>query len=208
MPGPWNASKVGTGSSSGLPSLDQIWQETQKREADSIAANKERLARIEGMYAGMSDLFKTGGFGDPKDPNREVGGTSWESMVRSLWKGMKTSVGEGTQNLISSGMYGTTTAAALPVNAMNQAQDVAMSQKGQFDVNQAGITQQLAGVLERVNEPAPDYGMLYQAMMAGNSQPTQQPNLNMQVYGSRGTKFDSSRMQPGSTAKEQARYSY
>ena len=90
MPGQWSPQNLGTGGGmAGLPSLDQIWQETQKREADSIAANKERLARIEGMYAGMSDLFKTGGFGDPKDPNREVGGTSWESMVRSLWKGMK-----------------------------------------------------------------------------------------------------------------------
>ena len=129
----------------------------QKREAAALAANKKREAEIRGTYADIISQYQSGGaFKAAGLADIE------ESKVRA--------VGAGTQQLISSGLYGTTTAAALPVQAENQAQRSRLKLEDilQERTNQAKLG--LAGFVERIDEPYPDFSMLMNAMAARTNQ--------------------------------------
>jgi hypothetical protein len=167
--GSGTTSVTGGSSLTSLPTLEEIYLDTQKREADAIAANKKREAEIRGMYDKLLSTYKEGG------AMRELG-------MAEIEKGKTQAIGSGTQQMISSGLYGTTTAASIPVRAEA---DASMNRLRLEDMLQQRITDLelgKAGFVERINEPMPDMSMLYQAMFAQNAQPAPNP-APIQMYG-------------------------
>lgn len=116
-------------------------------------ANIARQKRIESMYSEMMGRYQPGGAFE----KRGLG-----EIERAKTKG----VGTEMQQMISSGMYGTTTAAGVP--RQWEAEVGAPARLRLEDIMQqrlTGIQQQKAGFLERVQEPYPDYSMLMSAIM-------------------------------------------
>jgi hypothetical protein len=141
----WNL--YGRGAQSDYASL---LADFQKREASTLASQKARETEIRGTYDELigqgQGAFRTAGLAD-------------------IERAKTRAVGAGTQ-MISSGLYGTTTAAALPVQAENQA---ALSRLKLEDIIQQRTSQLKLGkaaFVERIEEPYPDYDLLLQASMA------------------------------------------
>lgn len=126
-----------------------------KREKAAREANLKRENEIRGTYAGIISQYQSGG--------------AFKAAGLADIEETKTrAVGAGTQQLISSGLYGTTTASALPVQAENQAQRSRLRLEDilQERTNQAKLG--LAGFVERIEDPYPDYSVLINAMIAGS----------------------------------------
>jgi len=125
-----------------------------KREAGALAANKARETEIRGIYA---DIIGQGQ------------GAALTAGLAEIEQGKTQAIGAGTQQMISSGLYGTTTAASIPV----QAEQTAGLQRLKLeDILQQRTTQAklgLAGFAERIETPYPDYSMLMQAYIAQGS---------------------------------------
>lgn len=116
-------------------------------------ANIARQKRIESMYSEMMQRYQPGGAFE----KRGLG-----EIERAKTKG----VGQETQQMISSGMYGTTTAAG--VGRGWEADVGAPARLRLEDIMQqrlTGVQQQKAGFLERIQEPYPDYSALMSAIM-------------------------------------------
>lgn len=100
----------------------------------------------------------------------QPGGTFGKSYLQQLGAQKVRDVGAGTQNLISSGMYGTTTTAGLPTKweaevgapARLKLEDIQMERLSQSQLGKASF-------LERIEEPYPDYSSLLQASAASGS---------------------------------------
>jgi hypothetical protein len=144
----------GGGSGRGGINYSSLYADFQKRETGAREANVARETEIRGIYdeaIGQGQgAFRTAGLADIE-----------RSKTRA--------VGQGTQQLISSGLYGTTTAASIPVQAENQA---ALSRLKLEDIIQQRTTELKlgkAGFVERIEDPYPDYNQLIQAMAAGAS---------------------------------------
>ncbi|GAG11478.1 unnamed protein product, partial [marine sediment metagenome] len=121
--------------------------------AGARAANIARQRQIESMYSEMMQRFQPGGAFE----RRGLG-----EIERARTKG----VGTEMQQMISSGMYGTTTAAGVP--RQWEAEVGAPARLRLEDIMQqrlTGIQQQKAGFLERIEEPYPDYSALMSAIM-------------------------------------------
>ncbi len=133
--------------------LDSLTADFQRRESATLAANTKRENEIRSTYAGIISQYQSGG-------------AFKASGLADIEESKTRAVGAGTQQLISSGLYGTTTAAALPVQAENQAQRSRLRLEDilQERTNQAKLG--LAGFIERIDEPYPDYNLLVQAMAA------------------------------------------
>jgi hypothetical protein len=128
----------------------------QKREKGAREANLAREKEIRGIYGDIIGQYETGGAA------RTAG-------LADIEQTKTRAIGAGTQQMISSGMYGTTTAASIPVQAENQA---SLSRLKLEDMLQQRTTQAklgLAGFAERIDTPYPDYSMLMQAMIAQGS---------------------------------------
>jgi len=121
--------------------------------ARARAANIARQRRIESIYDEMMRRFQPGGAFE----RRGLG-----EIERARTRG----VGQEMQQMISSGMYGTTTAAGIP--RQWEAEVGAPARLRLEDIMQqrlTGIQMQKAGFLERIQEPYPDYSMLMSAIM-------------------------------------------
>ena len=185
-----------------MTSLQNLYQQYQQRETTAGAANIAREQEIRGIYGGIIGQY-------------EKGGAARTAGLADIEKTKTRAIGAGTQQMISSGLYGTTTAASIPVQAENQA---SLSRLKLEDILQQRTTQAklgLAGFVERIENPYPDYNMLMQAMIAQGAQQGQQRKPMPAVFSAGAPRltdfFDywsarQRRMQPGSTAKEQARY--
>lgn len=116
-------------------------------------ANIARQQRIEEMYGLMEQRVQPGGAFERR-------GLAEIETARTR------GVGREMQQMISSGMYGTTTAAGI---GRGWEAEVGAPARGRLeDVMQqrlTGIQMQKAGFLERIEEPYPDYRMLMQAIM-------------------------------------------
>ncbi len=134
--------------------LDFLQRSTARREAGALAANVKRETEIRGIYdqaIGQGQgAFRTAGLAD-------------------IERGKTQAIGAGTQQMISSGLYGTTTAASIPVQAENQAalsrlklEDIIQQRTNELKLGKAGF-------VERIEDPYPDYNQLIQAMAAGAS---------------------------------------
>lgn len=123
----------------------------QKREKTALAANKKRETEIRSIYG---DIINQGQ------------GEARTAGLADIQQAETQAIGAGTQQMISSGLYGTTTAASIPVQAKNQS---SLSRLKLEDIlrqrtNEAKLG--LAGFSERIEEPYPDYNTLIQAMIA------------------------------------------
>jgi len=128
----------------------------EKREADALAANKKREAEIRSIYGEI--------IGQGQGAARTAG-------LAEIEQGKTQAVGAGTQQMISSGLYGTTTAASLPVQAENQASLSRLKLEDMLRERTNTAKLGLAGFSERIETPYPDYSALMQAYAAQSSAP-------------------------------------
>jgi hypothetical protein len=126
----------------------------QKREESARAANIKRETEIRGIYADI--------IGQGQGAARTAG-------LADIERTKTQAVGAGTQQMISSGLFGTTTAASIPVQAEQTAgfQRLKLEDMLQQRTNVAKLG--LAGFAERIETPYPDYSMLMQAYIAQGS---------------------------------------
>ena len=128
-----------------------------KLSSQQLSANKKRKAQIEGIY-------------DEVIARYGPGGTFGKSYLQQLESQKVRDVGAGTQNLISSGMYGTTTTAGLPgkweaetgAPARLKLEDLMMERLSTAQLGKASF-------LENIQEPYPDYAALMSASAAAGS---------------------------------------
>lgn len=129
----------------------------QKLADQARVANLKREQEIRGLYGGII------GQNTKESPFYKAGMQDIETESQRL-------VGQETQGLISSGLYGTTTAASVPTKVATQftqpsrmkLEDILQQRKGEAQLG-------LAGFVERINEPYPDYSTLMQAYTAMGS---------------------------------------
>lgn len=122
----------------------------QQREAK--AANIARQKRIESLYGEMMGMVSPGGAFEKR---------GLADIERQKTKG----VGKEMQQMISSGMYGTTTAAG--VGRGWEAEVGAPARLRLEDImqqRQLGVMGQKAGFLERIEDVYPDYSSLLQLL--------------------------------------------
>ncbi len=131
-----------------------LYADFQKRETEAREANVKRETEIRGIYDQLigqgQGAFRTAGLAD-------------------IERGKTRAIGSGTQSLISSGLFGTTTAAAIPVQAENQASLSRLKLEDIIQQRTSELKLGKAGFVERIEDPYPDYNMLIQAMAAGAS---------------------------------------
>jgi len=138
-----------------------LFADAQRREAAARAANLKREQEIRGYYGEM--ITKA-----------EEGGAAKVAGLADIERTKTKAIGAGTQQMISSGLYGTTTAAAIPVQAEAGAQQSRLKLEDMLEQRVTEATKRLAGFVERIEEPYPDYGMLMEAMAAQASMTGQQ----------------------------------
>lgn len=133
--------------------LASLYQDFQKRETGAREANIKREQEIRGIYGGIIGQY-------------EKGGAARTAGLAEIEQAKTRAVGAGTQQMISSGLYGTTTAASIPVQAEQTAglQRLKLEDMLQQRTNVAKLG--LAGFAERIETPYPDYSMLMQTMIA------------------------------------------
>ncbi len=115
--------------------------------ASARQANVQRQARIESMYA---DMLKSVG----------RGGAFEKSGLADIEKTRVSGVGEETQSMISSGVYGTTTAAGVGAKHRDIAAQSRIKLEDLLVQRELGVKQQTAGFLERIEDSYPDYSQL------------------------------------------------
>jgi len=133
--------------------LASLYQDFLKRETGAREANIAREKEIRGIY-------------EQEIAQYQEGGAFRQAGLADIERAKTRAVGAGTQQMISSGLYGTTTAASIPVQAEAQAGQARLKLE---DILQQRVTEAkkgLAGFVERIETPYPDYSMLMQAMIA------------------------------------------
>lgn len=151
VPSGGGGGNVGGGGGFGGTDYTSLLADFEKRETGAREANLARETEVRSTY---DELINQG--------QGAFRATGLADIERSKTK----AVGRGTQQMISSGLYGTTTAAAIPVQAENQA---ALSRLKLEDIIQQRTTELKlgkAGFVERIEQPYPDYNLLVQAMSA------------------------------------------
>lgn len=132
---------------------DYYTQLESKARNENLAAEKEVRSILGNQISRVS-----------KDsPFYKAGMTDIENQSASLISGE-------TQNLISSGLYGTTTAASVPTRVANEftrparlkLEDLLLEKKSAAELN-------LAQFIERIDRPYPDLSPLYQASQAAGT---------------------------------------
>ena len=142
------------------PKEDTIYEDLvasfTKRETGAREANIKREQEIRGIYGDIIGQY-------------EEGGAARTAGLAEIEQAKTRAVGAGTQQMISSGLYGTTTAASIPVQAEQTAglQRLKLEDMLQQRTTQAKLG--LAGFAERIETPYPDYSMLMNAMIAQGS---------------------------------------
>jgi len=126
--------------------------EAQAR-AENLAAEKE----IRGIYNteinryGKDSAFYQAGLADIQNQTQEL-------------------IGAETQNLVSSGLYGTTTAASVPTRVANTFERPArLKLEDMLETKQSATRLGLADFIERIERPYPDYNALFQASQAAGT---------------------------------------
>ena len=125
-----------------------------KMSLEAKESNIKRQKKIEAIFDEIIARYKPGG-------------TFGKSYLQQLGEQKVRDIGAGTQSLISSGMYGTTTTAGLPgkweaevgAPARLKLEDIQMERLSSAQLGKASF-------LERIEEPYPDYNALMQASAA------------------------------------------
>ncbi len=146
----YNTLMQGTASGGGGGGINyrDILAQTQQRETASIAANQTRLDQATAIYDEIIARYRPGGsFG--------------KGYLAQLETQKTQDVGRATQQQISSGLYGTTVTSGL-----GSAWEANVGQPARLKLEDiqmerlSGAQRDKAGLIERVENPAPDYGML------------------------------------------------
>lgn len=140
-----------------MANLTQMYQDAENQARE---ANKKRMGEINAIHDEIIKRYQLGG-------QFLKGGQA----LLEQQKGRET--GKSMQQLISSGLYGTTTAAGLGrqwesevgAPARFKLEDVAMERLSSAQLGKAGFQ-------ERIEEPYPDYNTLAQASAARASRPS------------------------------------
>ncbi len=119
--------------------------------AQARQANVARQSRIEGMY---DEMLKSVG----------RGGAFEKAGLADIEEARTTGVGEETQSMISSGTYGTTTAAGIPGKHRKIATQARLKLEDVVAQRELGVKQQKAGFLERIEDTYPDYSQLLSSL--------------------------------------------
>ena len=129
-----------------------------QQEKEAKAANKARETEIRGLYSSILN-----GLSGSENSIRASGLKDIETQSNRL-------VGTETQNLISSGLFGTTTAASVPTRVASEFEQPARL-KLEDMIRQRKTEAQLglAGFVERIQNPYPDYNSLVQAQISANA---------------------------------------
>jgi hypothetical protein len=135
-------------------SASSLMTDFEKREQAAIKANRAREKEIRDMYSQIL--------------NQDYGAAraAGESVIA---RGERTSIGQGMQQLVSSGLFGTTTAAALPSAAKRISTEQRLTLEDVLQQRTEATKKELASFIERIEQPYPDYGMLLQAIAAQSS---------------------------------------
>lgn len=140
-------------------SAAQRQNQAQQKLIDSInkasnqarQANVARQARIEGMYG---EMLKSVG----------RGGAFEKAGLADIEEARVKGVGEETQSMISSGIYGTTTAAGVPAKHRKIATQARLKLEDVMSQRELAIKQQKIGFLERIEDAYPDYSQLLSSL--------------------------------------------
>jgi len=145
--------------------VQTLTDKVAQQETEAKATNIARETEIRGLYSSILN-----GLTGSENSLRASGLKDIETQSNKL-------VGNETQNLISSGLFGTTTAASVPTRVASEfsepsrlkLEDMLRQRKTEAQLG-------LAGFVERIQNPYPDYNSLVQATIAENStSPSSQP---------------------------------
>ena len=130
----------------------------QKMETESKKKNLAREKEIRGIYSNILNSIS-----GSNASLRASGLADIERQAAGL-------TGQETQSMISSGLYGTTTAAAIPRNvATSFTQPSRLKLEDMLAQRKREAQLGLAGFVERIENPYPDYNSLIQAQVAAAS---------------------------------------
>ena len=133
--------------------VDQYQQMAEEAREANIAREKE----IRGIYANILNAIS-----GSESSLRASGLADIERQAGKL-------TGQATQQMISSGLYGTTTAAAIPTQVQaGFAQPARLKLEDLLATRKREAQLGLAGFVERIETPYPDYSGLMQAQIAAN----------------------------------------
>jgi hypothetical protein len=123
-----------------------IIQRMEAQSASARQANIERGRRVENIYSEIIDRYRAGGAFE-------------KAGLGEIAKGMTTGVGRESQQMISSGLYGTTTGAQVGRRwEESYAQPARLKLEDIMSQRLTAAQESMAGFLERIEEPYPDYG--------------------------------------------------
>ena len=157
--------------------INDLTQSYTKMADEAKAANLARETEIRNIYTNILNSIS-----GSNDSMRASGLADIERQAGQL-------EGRETQQMISSGLYGTTTAAAIPRNvATSFTQPARLKLEDLLSTRKREAQLGLAGFVERIENPYPDYNALFQAQIAEASQePTAAPAASSAVgWGGKG----------------------
>ena len=143
-----------------MASLDKLITDLQEQQRKAQAANQQRLDQIMGMYDKIIEMYQPGG---------EYMKGAESALERERTKTMA----QGMQSLVGRGLSGTTLPQTFATQFSEQvaAPMLAQIQDQRMDRLTQAMTGQ-AGVLERVEDTGPDYGLIAQLALQAGRQPT------------------------------------
>lgn len=146
------------------PSLTDMYE---KMSQEALTKNTAREQEIRNIYA---DILTS--ISGSESSLRASGLKDIENQANKL-------TGQQTQNLISSGLYGTTTAAAIPKQVATEfTQPSRMKLEDLISQKKQAAQLGLAGFVERIQNPYPDYNTLVQAMVSNQSNESTTKTIN------------------------------
>ncbi len=128
--------------------LGDLVKQFEKQYGEAKKANLERYAEAKGIYDEVIGMFQPGGSFD-------IG------IEKQLGRSREQAVAQGTQALVSSGLYGTTQQAGLGLKFEEQIGAPMREKTETYRVGQeAQAMQNKAGVIERRVDEYPDYSTI------------------------------------------------
>jgi hypothetical protein len=135
-----------------------LYQSFAQKETQAREANLKREKEIRKTYADILNSIS-----GSNASLRASGLADIETQAQGL-------IGQETQQQISSGLYGTTTAAAIPRNvAASFTQPSRLKLEDMLAQRKREAQLGLAGFVERIETPYPDYNALMNAMIAAQT---------------------------------------
>lgn len=166
----------------GSTNFDKVVADLQAQQQAANAANAKRMAQMMAIYDEVIQRYQPGGTFEAK-------------ALGQLEKQKTRDVGKETQQMISSGLYGTTTTAGLGrrwEESVGQPSRLSLEDIQMQRLSQAQLGQ--AGAIERAEDVGPDYGTIAEMGYRAGQQPTGGATAGYGGYGGGGTDFGESQI--------------